>query len=264
LSTLDSLELNVSETLGGAGLTVGWQTDGLNSTVFSESVVQRVFVGGEGHVADPQGGAWRVLLVTELLGSLLRVLRGRSSGSVVDVDRSTVNLLAVQLDSLGGSLEFGKLDVTESTGSVLFSVHHDSHADDLTTFLELGLEPVVVDVPRERTDKDVLGRFLVTLFGVGLGDGTVLGLCLLGRGGSLLAGLSLAVGSGGLFLLFVGAVLVGRFLAGLGLEKVISIGEWEQDKSTYLLGSGSGGGLALLVRRFLLGRFVVRLRDLDQ
>ena len=222
LGTLDSLELHVGEALGRAGLPVGRQTNGLNVSVLSESVVERVLVGGEGHVADPEGGTGRVLLVAVLRRTFLRVRPFRSLRGVVDVDGSTVDFLAVQRNGLGGRLFVGKLDVTEPSGTVLFTVHHNSDANDLTTLLEFGLQPVVVNVPRERTDKDVLGRLLLLAVVVGLGDSSVLGLSLFGRRRGFLAGLSLAIGDGSInfhlgLLFLVRAVLVGRVLLAAAL-----------------------------------------------
>jgi hypothetical protein len=69
------------------------------------------------------------------------------------------------------------------------SVEHDSGRRDLTELVELGLEPVVVDVPRELANEDVGGSFLLA---VGTSsDGTSLGLGLLG--GNLLVVLSLSL-----------------------------------------------------------------------
>lgn len=87
------------------------------------------------------------------------------------------------LDGLGRRIEIGKSDETETSRSTRVLVHHDLGADNLTTRLELGLQPVVVDVPRELTDEDGSGGLILSV---------VLDLGLLSGSLGLVVGLSLA------------------------------------------------------------------------
>jgi hypothetical protein len=146
--------------------------------------MERVLVDAEGEVTDEENGSWLVGLVAVTLSTLLGVWWWARSG-VVDLDCTSIDLLAVECDGLGSGLEVGKLDVTKTTRTVGFTVDHDTCLDDLTALGELGSEPVVVDVPRELTDKDVGGGLLLAL-----GGGN--GLGLLGGLLGLILGLALA------------------------------------------------------------------------
>ncbi len=158
--------------------------------MLSESLVEHVLVDTERQVADKENWGRVVGLVTESVGTLLGVWWGAGSG-VVDLDGTTINLLAVESDGGSGGLEGGELDVTETTGSVGVTIDHDTSGRDLTTLRELGSEPVVVDVPGELTNKDVEGGFLLTLGGGG-GGSSRNNLGLLGWLLDLLLGLALA------------------------------------------------------------------------
>lgn len=181
---VDATELNVTEALGGTGVSVGREGDSLDVSKVTECLVDAVLVGVERQGAEEKGLGGVRLAVTKLVGPLFgHVVPGGSGVSVVDSDVSAIDLLAVHgLDGLGGSLDVGKVDVTETLGSLRVSVKHDSGRDDLAALLELGSEPVVVDVPRELTDKDVAVGLSLRLVRSGL----------LGGGLSLVLGLSLA------------------------------------------------------------------------
>ena len=193
LGLVDILELDVSESLGGTSLPVGDESDRLNATVLAEGLVDGVLVGLERQVSDEKSLGRLGGLVAKLAGSLLpgTVGRGGSGRGKVDVDLSSVNLLSVHLlDGLGGILDVDELDVSESSRLLGGSVEHDSGGRDLTELVKLGLEPVVVDVPRELADEDVGRSLLVTV--TSSGNGTGLGLALLGGGLLLILGLSLS------------------------------------------------------------------------
>jgi hypothetical protein len=149
--------------------------------------VRLTLVGGEGEVADKEGLGGLADLVAESPLALLSVGLLSSGSGVVDPDRTAVNLLAVLRHGLGRGLEVGELDVGESLGSVVVVVPDHTGRDDLAALGKLGLEPVVVDVPRETADKDVArgGQ------GVGVGVDSV-GLGLLCGGLGVVIGLSLA------------------------------------------------------------------------
>lgn len=103
--------------------------------MLAEELVKTVLGSTERKVTDKQGLGRSRLLIVEDSGSLLRV--GGSGGGEVDLDRSAVNLLTVELECLSGSLRGRELDVTETSGSLGLSVNHDLGADDFTTLGEL-------------------------------------------------------------------------------------------------------------------------------
>ena len=176
-------ELNVTVTLGGTGLSVSGQSDGLDVSVVTEGLVDLVLGERVAQTSNVESAGRLRELVTESLGSLLGGGGGLSGLRVVDSDGSAVNVGTVLLNGLGGTLERSEGDESETSGSARALVHHDLGADNLTAGLELGLEPVVVDVPRELTDKDGGGGLVLSV---------VLDLGLLGRSGLLVVGLSLA------------------------------------------------------------------------
>jgi hypothetical protein len=114
--------------------------------VLSKGLVEGVLVDGERKVANEKDGSGLVGLVTVAFSTLLGVWWGTGS-SVVHLDGTAVDLLAVEGDGGSGSIEVGKLDVTETTRTVVLTVNHDTGLDDLTALGKLGCEPVVVDVP---------------------------------------------------------------------------------------------------------------------
>ena len=177
-------ELDVTVTLGGSGIPVGRETDGLNISVVTESLVDLVLVQRVGKTTDVKGLGDGGEGVTVSLGTLVS---GRGSGTglrVVDSDVSAIDLGTVLLNSGGGALERSERDETETSGSVGVGVHHDLGGGDLTTRLELGRQPVVVNVPGELTNEDgQCWLVLAVVLGRGLG--------LLGWGSLLLVGLSL-------------------------------------------------------------------------
>lgn len=158
---VNARERDVAETLGGASLPVGGQTDRLDITVGRKQLVHRVLVCREGQVADEKGVGRLGLLVAEsvcpsVVLLLVRVVPARGN---VDLDGTPVDFLSVDLvHGLLGSFGGGKVDETESLGSVVLVVPLDTSVGHFANTLEFGLEPVVVDVPRELTDKDGAGR----------------------------------------------------------------------------------------------------------
>ena len=176
-------ELDVTEALGGTGLSVSRQSHALHVSVVTESLVDLVLAERVRQSTDVQGVAGRRERVAVGLGSLLGGRGGSSGLRVVDSDVSAVNLRLVLLDGLGGALEVGEGDETESSRSLSLGVGHDLGRGDLTTRLELGSQPVVVDVPRELTNEDSQSRLVLAV---------VLDLGLLGRGLGGIVGLSLA------------------------------------------------------------------------
>jgi hypothetical protein len=120
----------------------------LNVSEITESLVDSVLAQRVGKTSNVKRGSGRRELVTEVSSSFLASGSVVSWGGEVDSDRSSVNLLAVQLDGLGRLLEGRERDETEPSGLASVSVHHDLGRDDLSTLGKLGLQPVVVNVPR--------------------------------------------------------------------------------------------------------------------
>jgi hypothetical protein len=188
-SHVNGAELDVAEALGGAGLTVGGETDRDDVAELAKGLVDLVLGDVKRERADPEGLGGSRLLVVEDLGAALSV-GGLGLGGV-DADRAAVNLRTVLLQGLGSSVGGNEVDVAETTRLAGLAVKHDTGTDDLTAVGELGGKPVVVNVPRETTDED---RVLLALNGL-------LNLGLLGGGLGVLLSLALAVGGGGLGLL---------------------------------------------------------------
>ena len=177
-------ELNVTVTLWCSGVPVSGQSNGLDVSVVTEGLVDLVLVQAVRQTSNVEGVGNGGKGVTVSLGSLVS---GGGSGTglrVVDSNLSAVEVGAVLLNSGGGSLEGGEGNETESSGSVGVGVHHDLGGGDLTARLELGSQPVVIDVPRQLTNEDGQSRLVLAVV---LG-----GLSLLGWGSLLLVGLSLA------------------------------------------------------------------------
>lgn len=146
LGTIDIFELDVAEALGPARLTVGGESDALD-TVVVEQRPDSVLGGVEGKVTDKQGGAGGASHIAESLCALFTSIAGVAGKADIDLDGTAVDFLAVKLEGLGDSPSGGEVDVSESTRFAGVAVHLDGGGLDLTTLGELLGEPVVVDVP---------------------------------------------------------------------------------------------------------------------
>lgn len=113
-------ELDVSESLGPAGLLVGGQTNAGDRAVVGEQVVDHLLVGAERDVADEKSVALRAGLVAEGFGTAKSFVH-RTTSVVswagireVDVDGTSVDfntlLRGMRFSSIPG---IGKLDVAE-------------------------------------------------------------------------------------------------------------------------------------------------------
>jgi hypothetical protein len=183
-SLLGSSEIDVSEALERAGVAVGREGDTGNATVLSEDLLDRVVGAVEGQVAEEEGVGGSAALVTVLGGTV--VLGGLLAGSAeVDVQVATIKLRLVHLFLGSGSLSSsGELDVSETLGATGLTVGDDTAAGDVTEPLELAAEPVLIDVPAQATNEqilDSLGNGSLDLCLLDDGLGSLLGLALLGR-----------------------------------------------------------------------------------
>jgi len=126
-------ELNVTVSLWRTGVSVGWQTDRLNISVITESLVDLVLVQAVRETTNVKGVGRGRKRVAVGFGTLLS---GGGSGTglrVVDSDLSAVDLGTVLLNSGSRSLEGSEGNETETSGSVGVGVHHDLGGGDLTT-----------------------------------------------------------------------------------------------------------------------------------
>lgn len=217
LGLIDGTELNVTVTLRGTGLTVGWETDGVDGTVLLEVLGDGVLVSVEGDVADEQGVAWLLSLsIAERASTALdlAVVVALVWARLAEVDPQVAvvklsTLLGVE--SLGSGVDVGKLDVGEALRPASVGVGDDTARDHLAEALELAAEPLLINVPGETTNEEVLG-WLAELAVVALSSlGADLDLGLLGNWASL--SLSLA--------LFGRLLLLLRGLLGVGVGAVV-------------------------------------------
>lgn len=173
--------MDVTKTFRGTSVSISREPNALDVTVLAEGLVDLVLGNGEGKGTDPKSLGGRGLLVVEDPSTLFGGLIGLSLGGVIDTDGTAVNLRTVLLNSLGRGLKVGEFHVAETTRLLGVTVKDNSRGNNFTTRLKLGLEPVVVDVPRELANENVGSGFLVTAISPGL----------LRRGSRLFLGLSL-------------------------------------------------------------------------
>jgi hypothetical protein len=180
-SLLSCGEVDVSEALERAGVAVGGERDTGDAAVLGEDLLDRVVGAVERQVAEEEGVGRSTALVAVLGGAV--VLCGLLTGSAeVDVQIAAIKLRLVHLFLGGGSLSSsGELDVSETLGATGLAVGDDTAAGDVTEPLELAAEPVLIDVPAQAANEQVLDA---------LGDGS-LDLCLLDDGLGSLLGLAL-------------------------------------------------------------------------
>lgn len=226
LGLLNRAVLDVTETLGTAGLGVSRQTDAEDTTVLAEAVTQSVLRGAEGKVTDEQSVTSGTSLVTERAGTVLgtvTILVVLTSSGVVKVDGTAVNISTLLSGhSLGGIGSVGELNVTETTGATRVTVSHNAGASELTELAELALEPLLIDVPGQVADEKVGGGALRDILSLGLlssGSGLLIGLALLRGLGVLAIGVRVRVGGiGGVRGVGVG---VGRVLLDSWLADIL-------------------------------------------
>ena len=179
-------------------LLVSWETNVDNSAVSTECLANSVLISLEGQVAQEEGVGRRVGAVTVLSGTTLSLVLGGGvvtrSGEVniclTTIDQCTL----LGLQSSGGISRVGKLNVTETLGSATLTVRDDTSSSDLTEALELLQQPLVINVPAQVADEQVLCAIILNSVDLGLlcdWLGLILGLALLGWG-SFLLGIGIA------------------------------------------------------------------------
>jgi hypothetical protein len=166
---------------------VCWKSDVDYSAVLAERLANNIFGGLKREIANEEGISRGVLGVTILLSSALCAVLWcglvTRSGEV-DIGLTTINERTLLGSESGSSrCRAGELDVSETLGAARVSVGQDIGTCDLTELLELSHKPLIVDVPAEVTDKQVLGSSVFD-FCLGLGllcglNGLILGLALL-------------------------------------------------------------------------------------
>jgi hypothetical protein len=168
--------------------------------VDTESLAEHVLVGLERDVTDEKGvGLW-VLGVTVGLGAGVGAVlwcgvvtgSGEVNVGLATIDESTL----LGLEGSGGIGRVGELNVTETLGAARLAVGDDASASDLSELLKLAVQPLVINVPAQVTNEQVLGSGILDLSLGLLGGGLLLliiSLALLGWGGLLGALLLLGV-----------------------------------------------------------------------
>jgi hypothetical protein len=161
LSLLNGAHLDVTETLEGTSVTVGWETDGLDGTVLAEGLGEGILIGIEADVADEDGVGWGLGSVAVLVGTvealLLRSLL-RAGLASVHAKLTVVKQVAVTSgESLLGIGSVGVLDVSEPLAAARLAVGDDADTLDLTKLLELAGQPLLVDVPAKVANEKICG-----------------------------------------------------------------------------------------------------------
>lgn len=151
-------ELDVSVTLGGAGVTVGGNADGVDGTVLAEVAGKAVLGGVERKVAGEESGRGNALLVAVLCGTVVgavaTILLGLTRRAEIDSQGTAIELDTVLgVEGLDSGIDVGKLNVGETLGATRVGVGDDTDGDG-GELLELTAEPVLVDVPGKTTDEE--------------------------------------------------------------------------------------------------------------
>lgn len=150
----------------------------------TESLANNVLISLKRQVAHEEGIGRRVARVAILLSTVVGAIPGCgivARSSEVNVGDTIVNLgTLLGIEGSCGVGSVGKLDVSEALGAARLAVSHDTSASELTELLKLAVQPLVVDVPAQVTDEEVLDTIT-----------TGLNLGLLGRSSNLVVSLTL-------------------------------------------------------------------------
>ena len=168
-----------------------------------ECLANNVLVGIKGQVTYEESVGRRVARITILLGAIVCTILWRSVGArrrEVNVGDTAIDLSTLlSIKGSGRISRVGKLDISEALRTAGLLVSHDTGADKLTKFLKLAVQPLVVDVPAQVANEEVLDSSVFVDFG------------FLGRRSELL--FSLALLGWLLRLLFAGVIRATIFVA---------------------------------------------------
>lgn len=151
-------------------LRVSWKSDAQDGAVSTECLADHIFVGIKGEVAHEEGVRRWVARVAILLGTLVCavlwccVIAGSSE---VDVSDTTIDLRP--LFSIEGSRcigGLGKFNISEALGAAGVSVSHDASTNKLTELLKLAVQPLVINVPAQIANEQVLDATILTDLGL--------------------------------------------------------------------------------------------------
>ena len=96
LGLVDGAEFDVAEALGLSTLTVGGESDTNDRSVFAELIANDVRGSGKGNVGDEDRRTRLTeLTISVLVGTFFPRLSGGSRLGEVNIDRATINLLAI-------------------------------------------------------------------------------------------------------------------------------------------------------------------------
>jgi hypothetical protein len=152
----------------------------------TESFSNNVLVGIKRQVTHEEGVRGRVTGITILLGTVVGAISRcgvGARGSQVDVGSTAVDLgTLLSIQGSGGIGRVGKLDISIALRTARISVSYDTGTDKLTKFLKLAVQPLVVDVPAQVANKEVLDpSVFVNLRLFGRCSRLLFSLALLGR-----------------------------------------------------------------------------------
>jgi hypothetical protein len=140
--------------------------------VSTESLTNSVLVSIKGKVAKEEGVRRRVLVVAILLSTALSTFLwcGIVTGSgEVDIGFTAINeCTLLGLESCGSIGRVDELDVSETLGATSGLVADDTSTRDLSELLELTVQPLVINVPAQVTNEQVLGSSILTILSLGL------------------------------------------------------------------------------------------------
>ncbi len=176
-------------------LHISWESNVDDGSMLSESLTDHVLINIKGQVTAEESVRRWVGRVTELgssgLSTVLWCLLG-SWGREVDICWASIDILVLLgLESSGGRLRLGELNVSETTGSARLLVSDDTGAGDLSELLELTVEPLIINVPAQVADEQVLGSSIgsISLGLLGSSWCLILGFALLAWGSLFLVAL---------------------------------------------------------------------------
>lgn len=153
----------------------------------TEGLTNHVLISTERKVTKEQGIRRRVGGVAELSSTVVGTLLWGivvTRGGEVDIGLTSIDQCALLgLESSGAVGGVVEIDISEALGATSCLVRDDTSARDLSELLELTVQPLIINVPAQVTDKQVGGSGLSDSLDLRLlcgGSGVFLSLALLG------------------------------------------------------------------------------------
>jgi hypothetical protein len=146
-SLLSSGEVDIPKAFQCASVAVGRKGNTSDGAVLSEDLLDGIIGAIEREVAKEKRIGWSAALVSVLVGA---VVTGRlvTRSAEIDIQFTAIKLILVHLGlRLDSIFDVGEFDVPEALGATTFAVGDNTAASDLSEFLELTTEPILIDVP---------------------------------------------------------------------------------------------------------------------